>query len=418
MRLLGLSVLTLSIILSNTHNSYSAGFSTDLHSTSSLGNSNAGAVVGSHDISDSFSNPSILSAVKNKELVLSLAHLNSDIDDDNANATYGSAFGSGSVTGGRNNDGGIENALIPAFYYANRINDKLVFGLNVTAPYALATKYDDNWVGRYHAIKSNMESTNINPSIAYGVNEKLSVGFGLQAQYIKTVLTKAVFDGTNDHIGKLKADDLGFGYNFGADYKINERSKIAFGYRSKIDHKLEGKSQVQGLNMFSDITANITTPESFIIGASYNINDKIELLSDISWARWSRLQVFDVVAPQNSTLDGDDLEFHYKDSWKYSLGLNYQMSNNLKIRAGTAYEEGANSSSTYRSPRVPTGDRIWASLGFEYRVSDNLKINTSYLHQFYKKTSTNIEAETQTSSLDTNYKTKVDVFALGMRLSF
>jgi hypothetical protein len=35
------------------------------------------------------------------------------------------------------------------------------------------------------------------------------------------------------------------------------------------------------------------------------------------------------------------------------------------------------------------------------------------LHQFYKKTSTNIEATDTTASLETNYKTRVDVVALG-----
>lgn len=208
------ATLLSTIALFSINKAHSAGFATDLHSASGLANSNAGAVVGSHDISDSFSNPSILSSVKNKELVLSLSHLDSDIDDDNSYANHGTVFGSGAVSASRNNDGGIDHALIPSFYYGNRINDDFVFGFNVTSPFALATKYDDNWVGRYHAIESDVKTVNFNPNIAYEVNNKLSLGFGLQAQYIKTILTKAVFDGSNDHRGKLKGDDWGYGYNW------------------------------------------------------------------------------------------------------------------------------------------------------------------------------------------------------------
>ncbi len=413
-------ILTATVISAfSINNSQAAGFAADLHSTSGLANSYAGAVTGNHDISDSFTNPAILSDVNNNELVLSVSYLDMDIDDENANAVRGSLFGSGAVTGSRNNDGGVDNAILPAFYYANRIDNKMVFGFNVTSPFGLSTKYDENWIGRYHAIESDIKTVNINPSISYQVNDKLSIGAGLQAQYIKAVLTKAVLDSSlNDNLGKLKGDDWGYGFNLGAKYQINDKTKVAIGYRSKIQHKLEGKSQVQGMGLISEASAGLSTPESLTFGASYDLNDKVELLSDVSWTRWSRIQTIDVVAPQSTTLDNDDLTFNFKDSWRYSLGLNYKLNSQFKIRTGTAYEEGANSSSTYRTPRIPTGDRIWTTLGFEYKIDQDMKIDASYSHQFYKKTSTNIAATSQVASLNTEYKMDVDVFAIGFGWKF
>lgn len=414
-----LKTLTISIICATIcNNANASGFGVDLHSTAGLANSYAGSAAGAHDVSDSFVNPANLSNVKSNSLSFGIAHLNSDIDDDNGSATEPGKAGGGTVSGVRNNDAGDDKALVPNFYFAHRINDKVVTGFNINSPYALSSKYDAGWIGRYHAIESKIKSVNFNPNISYEIDEKLAIGFGLQAQYVKTTLTKAIPTGGADIFGKLTADDFGYGYNLGATYKISEDAKIGIGYRSKIDHKLRGRSVVPAAGLGSNITTNITTPESLTIGGSYKINDKLEILSDIVWTRWSRVQAFDVIAPQSADLDADDLTFALDDTFKYAIGLNYQLNNQFKIRTGAAYEEGAYSSSNFRSPRLPTGDRIWTTLGFEYKISDDLKIDAAYLHQFYKKTSTTIEQTNDIGGLNTNYKLNVNIYSLGFVWDF
>ena len=71
-------------------------------------------------------------------------------------------------------------------------NSGLSVGLGLNAPFGLATEYDRDWVGRYHAVESDVKTLNINPSIAYKVDDHLSVGAGVSAQYIDATLSSMV----------------------------------------------------------------------------------------------------------------------------------------------------------------------------------------------------------------------------------
>lgn len=403
-----------SIGLLNSHSIYAAGFSTDLHSASGIGNSYAGSVNGNHDISDSFTNPAVLQNVKTNEIFLSGSQLSLDIDSDNSVATNG-----GPVSGVDNRDAGVDT-FIPSFFVGSRVNDKSVFGISVTIPFGLATKYSDEWVGRYHAVESDIQTVNLNPAISYAVNDQFSVGFGLQAQYMKAVLSKYVFTTGSDHYAKLKGDDWGYGYNLGAKYQLNDSASIGMAYRSHIDHKLKGNGEVKTLNIADDFSAKLSTPETFVVGASYDLTDKLELLTDFQWVRWSRVKEIDVVS-KTAAFDNDDLKIKFQNSRKYSLGVNYKLNDQYKVRTGLAYEQGANSSDEYRSPRLPTGERIWTSLGFEYKINEAAKVDFGYLHQFHKTTSSKIEspaAPAGAANLESKYKTNVDVFAISFDWQF
>ncbi len=389
--------LTASFMLLISNNAFSAGFEVPLHSASALGNSYAGSVTGAHDISNSFENPANIIGIKNKEFIISASYLDVNIDSDNASG----------VNDNPDYNAGVDK-LIPALYYATPINDELAFGLNITTPYGLATKYSDNWAGNDEAIESSIMTNNFNPYLSYKIDDKFSVGAGLQIQYIKALLTKNI---SGVHFAKLKSDDWGYGFNLGAKYKINNKTNAAFGYRSKIDHKTKGNGEAATAGVSDKISIQIVTPESLTIGISHQLNSKIQLLSDIRWMRWSRIQKFDVVS-NTSALDDDDLIIKFKDSFRYSLGLNLKTNDKFLSRFGLAYEEGANSSAENRSPRIPTGDRTWLSYGLNYKLNENTGLDFSYVHQIYTKT------RTSSSSLEAEYNTNVNVIAAAINYKF
>ena len=172
-----------------------------------------------------------------------------------------------SVSDGGISDAGIDS-VVPAFYFATPINKETTFGFAVTSPYGLATKYDKAWAGRYQAIDSAITTVNFNPTISYKIDPKLSVGAGLQAQYMSATLTNMVdygsalgAAGSDDRLAKINGTDWGYGYNFGVNYKFNDKTKFGVGYRSKIDHKLEGRAEVNGLQ-YGNFNSSVTTPES------------------------------------------------------------------------------------------------------------------------------------------------------------
>ncbi|MBU6338396.1 MAG: OmpP1/FadL family transporter [Rickettsiales bacterium] len=400
------------ILMADGSNALAAGYSTNLTSTSGLATSYAGSVTGIHDASDVFYNPAVTAGKKHNEIIASLSYLRLDIDPHGAT---GKLSGGTTISGNSSQAG--SNSFVPAFYLATPINDKTTFNFAVTSPFGLSTKYDPSWAGRYRAVESSITTVNFNPSISHKISDQLSVGVGVVAQYMQATLTNAVYTGGNDAIGKMNANDWGYGYNLGAKYQVNDKLKLGIGYRSKIDYNLSGSSRVAALGLYSGVTANTSTPESLTAGLAYKLNKQLELAYDVTWTRWSRLKSLVVYAEQNANLN-DSSSFNWHDSFIHSVGGNYKLSDNILLRAGVAYEKNGITDAT-AEPRVPGGDAIWTTLGFNQKLGKGWSFDGTYAHLFYRPTHLNVASSTATvNSLSVKYKTRVDVFSIAFKKDF
>lgn len=378
-----------------------AGYSSNLTSTSALANSYAGSVTGIHDSSDMFFNPAVTSGILSSEFVASFSYLDLDVDIDNLKLNNAPA-------GGEEVSDAGEDSLIPAFYYSTRVNDDVAIGLALTVPFGLATKYNQNWGAKDNSLENKIEAYNINPNISYQLDDKIALGFGLQVQYMKSAFLKN--PGT---VAKTYAQDLGYGYNLGLKYKIDDNINFGLGYRSKIDHKFKGYTRVSSIKLREIVNYKLTTPESLTAGLSGNVNSKTQLAFDVTWNRWSRLNQVNFSYPSN-VINDENNDFKWNDSFMYSLGLNYDYNNQLNLRSGIAYEEDGVSDS-YRGFVVPTGDRIWTSVGLNYQLKEDLAFDLTYLHQFHSKEKIESNAD-QGYSADS--KTSVNVLSVGLVKQF
>jgi long-chain fatty acid transport protein len=169
-----------------------SGFQLKEQSVSGLGNAYAGAAAIAEDASTIFFNPAGMARLQGTQVQGNL-HLivpEGKYIKASATDTLGSA-----LTGGNGGDG-AQDALVPATYFLWDISPQWKFGLGLNSPFGLVTSYDDNWVGRYHAITSSLQTIDIQPSVAYKFSDQLSIGVGLQAQYAKARLTNAIDFGT------------------------------------------------------------------------------------------------------------------------------------------------------------------------------------------------------------------------------
>jgi long-chain fatty acid transport protein len=399
------SFFAVAFLLAINGSAFAAGYSTGIFSTSGLATSYAGSVTGIHDSSDIYFNPANSANLKNSEFIASFTHLTLDSDPDHVSGTF---------SGNEERDIGVDSQ-IPELFLAMPINEKMAFGLAVTTPFGLATSYDQGWAGRYRAVESSVATVNINPSLSYKINDQFSIGAGFQAQYYKATLTKMVLAGGNDYLGKSYGSDWGYGYNLGANYKFNDRLKFGLGYRSKIDHKIKGKtsiSDIGGVGLYSNFNASIVTPESLTAGVAFKINDAIELAYDSTWTRWSRVKSL-VIANHQLKTDGINLNWH--DAFLNSIGANFIINDKLILRSGVAYEKDATNNLT-REPRVPTGDRTWVSFGFNYKINKNWEFDGAYVHQFFK--TTKVSLNDSFGTFNATYKSKVDVYSVAVKRNF
>lgn len=268
--------------------SHAAGFALIENSASGQGNAYAGAAAVAEDASTVWFNPAGMMKLSGNQMVLAGHYISTAADFTDTGSTSNPAL-PGSTLTGTNDDGG-ESAFVPNFYYVSDIGNETRFGIGITAPFGLSTNYNSNWIGRYTATKSEVHAININPSFASQATDKLSIGFGLNIQYIEATLANQLdstaiclgslaglgatcpvgsignpanaANASYDSSQSLSGDDLSYGWNFGLLYDLDKNSRLGFAYRSSIKHLLEGSVD---FNLSTELATALGT-----LGAPYN----------------------------------------------------------------------------------------------------------------------------------------------------
>jgi len=404
-----LSMIFLILTLTS-NNVIGAGFSLIEQSVSGLGNAYSGGSASAEDASTIFYNPACMTLLKDQEFIAGMHVIIPYVKFHNEGSIHILQPYTGKpLSGGNGGNGGVTK-FIPNIYFSKRLNNRLSVGIGINAPFGLATKYDKDWVGRYHAIESDVCTVNINPAIAYRISENLSVGAGFNLQYIKAKLSNAIDFGTLDFLGKLglpahalnlipqasdgyaklEGDSWGVGFNLGILYEFTKSTRMGIAYRSSINQTLDGNvdfsnvpAGLKPLPIFkdTDAEAEIRLPDSLSISIYHELNPKWITTADFTWTNWRLFEDL-IIKYDNPNQPKTITTENWQDSYRCSLGLTYKPSSVLTLKTGTAYDRSAVSSKKYRTPRIPDGDRIWVALGGGYKVSDKVSFDLGYAHLF------------------------------------
>ncbi|MEZ5815695.1 MAG: outer membrane protein transport protein [Hyphomicrobiaceae bacterium] len=312
----------------------------------------------------------------------------------------GDAF-SGTTNLGLPRDSGdiAKDAAVPASYYSWRVNDRLVAAVSFNSPFGLVTEPSNRfWAGQTFARTSEIKTYNLNPTLAYRITPAIAIAAGLQIEHIEGRLKSASGITPTSPNTVIHGDDTAFGFTAGIDVKLAARSHIGLGYRSSIDHTLEGGIAVPGsalapASVGASIKAGITLPEIVTLSLRHGITDRLTLLGTVEWSHWSRAEKLDVVCAHNAGGNpvfcpagngqlATSLPLGWHDGWFFSAGGEYAYSDRLTLRSGLAYEISPIQNPDERSLRVPDTDRLWASVGASYKWSDTVGLEFAYTHIF------------------------------------
>jgi long-chain fatty acid transport protein len=359
-----------------------AGFALIEQSASGMGNAYAGAAAVAEDASTIFFNPAGMTYIDGTQAVgaLHLIKPNAEFSDKGSVGALG--IPASVVPKGDEGPNAGDLAFVPNFYFMTELTPAIKFGIGVNAPFGLKTEYDDNWVGRFQANKSEVKTININPSLAFKVNEQLSLGVGLSAMYAEATLTSQVNRVVNPESDvEIKGDDWGFGFNLGAIYQITANTRVGVAYRSKVEQHLDGEAKFGAALVAgnTDVTADVTLPETFSVSAFSQLSNKWDLMGDVTWTRWSQFKELKIVR-DNGTVLANTPE-NWENTLRYSIGASYHYSDVLKIRTGLAYDEEA-IQDAFRTARIPGNDRKWVSIGASYQVTPVSIFDIGYSHLF------------------------------------
>ena len=148
------------------------------------------------------------------------------IDPTRSALPLGGTFTNGGDAGGRWN-------YLPVGYVSYQLNPSWWIGLGVTSPFGLTTEYDGFFVGRFQSRKAEIKTYDINPSIAYKVNDWMSVGGGLSYQHATIKVLSSANIGV-EGFSNLNVSDSQVGFNLGAMLNPSANTRIGLTYRSSL----------------------------------------------------------------------------------------------------------------------------------------------------------------------------------------
>ena len=418
-----------------------SGFALILQSGSGLGNAYAGGAAAAEDASTLFFNPAGMSRLHGKQLVFA-GHL---IGVTSQFANTGSVNATGQALGVVP-DGGRKLSWIPNGYFATEISPKLHFGIGVNTPFGSASEYRPDWMGRFQAIKSKIETVNLNPSIAYQVNDGVAVGAGLNYQRINAELGSAVnwsalaggALGVNvEGITTVSGNDSAWGCNLGALFNVSPQTRAGLAYRSAIKYNLRGsiafanrptvgsapvRAALAAAAPDGAVNLAITVPDTFSASIFHRLDDKWDIMADITRTGWSVFDQLKVVRASGATLSLTPE--NWKNTWRVAVGANHHYNERWTARVGLAYDQSP-VPDAFRTARLPDGDRTWLSLGGQYKLGKGSVLDLGYAHLFIKGSSidrnkggVNVASTALYAQLAGSYDLKADIMSVQYSYGF
>jgi long-chain fatty acid transport protein len=275
---------------------FASGYKLNEQSAAGMGSAHAGRAAIAEDASVVFYNPAAMTELDRAQMTAGFTYINAtgDFTGNGTTATGGSMTGAADSDPFNNGGNYLGESFIPFFYYASPVNEKIAFGIGVYTPFGTKTDYNDGFVGGQFADKTSLISLEIQPSIAYKINDQLSVGVGIDIIYMEGELTKDLdlvpfnaelaggyaqvvgaggdgdafvkskgfingenspvidsqYAGYENHY-KVKGDDWATGWNLSVFYKLSDVTTLGAIYRSEIDIELKGDSEFDGADTVS-----------------------------------------------------------------------------------------------------------------------------------------------------------------------
>ena len=371
---------------------YSAGFG--LYEASARGNALGGALVGStKDASAVYYNPANMTETTNVSVMAgtTFTWLYSDIAVDGHSE--------------RNMNPGL--FCIPHFFVTTPVWGDLFFGLGLYCEDGLGTKYGTDWSLAGDTTETTMEQFTLNPNLAYKITDWWSVAAGLKMSYITFNNKKRPHHGGTisglkpDLESELDGDDISMGYNFGTSFRLLEnedlgRLKLGVVYRSQIKHNIKGDFDINGkigpypyhavpgaypADRHSDASAKLTLPQSLTAGLNWDSpNEKWHAGFATTWTQWSSVDTIAFKIPARTPTGAQtsfDLPLEWDDVWRFSLGLEYDVTDDLSLRCGYVYDMDP-SSEDRGTTMLPGGDRHIIGLGAGYYIWRSLRLDVGY----------------------------------------
>jgi long-chain fatty acid transport protein len=350
--------------------------------TDDVGLASAGYSARAQDASTVLTNPAGMSRLEGTQTLLGAQLLYGDLslsEDHDPNRPEFQASGG---------DGGNPIGWFPAgsAFITHRVSDDVTLGMGMAGNFGLSVDYDKNWAGRYYGQEATLMGISLLPSASFKVNDKLSLGAGVNAMYgimeMKTAVNN-VLPAFSDGRMKYKDETWGIGGNLGLMYEFSPATRFGLTYNSQVNLNFEGRVKFSGIAPHLNTVLNnrglqnaktkidINVPQGVMASLFTQVNSDWALLGSLGWQDWSKFGMvemsIDSSAPKSTTANLD-----FKDTWHAALGAQYRFKPDWLLNFGMSYDSAFQKSSEVVTPILPTNE------GWRFGVGVDNQVNKSF----------------------------------------
>ena len=334
----------------------------------------AGMVARANDAGTVFTNPAGMTRFDEREIMAGATgvFIDSDFRTGPDNTVDGSSRG-------------VNHRIVPggSFAYLRPLSDRLKVGISVGNYFGLALDWDDSWVGRYSSVNIALLAPQLQPAVAYKVNDWLSVGGGaaltLGYMYDKMRL-KSLTPGGEDGKLRISDTDLAVQGNFGVMLQPWKHTRIGIRYLTETDLDFEEDPNTSWKdplgnalgNPDTDLDLGVTMPQEVQVAVHHQWSDRLNLLGNVGWTDISEFARVQVSVDDNG-IPGTTVDAGFRDVWNFGIGAEYQWKPDLELTAGFQMDTSMSTDRT-RPIVIPIGALYRYALGFKYKRRQDLTL--------------------------------------------
>ena len=369
------------IVAASSDVALSAGLSLYETGAPDLGTAGAGRAAMAADASTAGANPAGMTLLDRTQLLGAAGAMLPAIN-----------FHVGKETTTSGNGGGNAGVFMPlgAGFFVYKLSDRLRLGVAAGSTFGLAVDYGKEWAGRYYLTRGSLLTGQLNPSIAYRVNDWLSVGAGFTlvvGRLFNQVKVNNVLRRFPDGRLSFESWDVEAGGNFGLLLRPAPKLKIGLTYQSPVDFTFGFNPHTSGLGpglrlalrktglSGAKVNLGVTEPQQMMASVLYQLLPSLALMGDLGWQNWSDFgqTTLGISSAKQRNLAVD---LNYADTIHTALGAQYRIADKWLWSAGFAYDSSPVSEAN-RTPTLPLDRQLRYGTGIQYQVNENVTVGAA-----------------------------------------
>lgn len=365
--------------------------------TKAQGAAGAGGTAWADDASIQLLNPAGMTELEDHELAMGFQAIFGRVEFDSSSNSPG--------TGG---DGGNQVSLAPvaSASYVHRLTDRLRLGLGFYSISGSILDPNDGWQGRFEVTEISLVTISVSPTLAFRVNDWLSIGGGPIVTYGKLEWDLKVNVGNEPKV-KVDVDDIRAAVRGGIFLKPHEDLDVGVYYQSETELQLDGDVDIPAPAIGSvGLGLDLDLAQLVRVGFNWRATDRLSLLGTFGWEDWSTLDTVPVSTARGSL----SAPLGFKDTYKVLAGVHYRLRDDWLLQTGFGWDSSPLDGSD-RTTALPIDQQLRFAFGAVHDLTDDIDLGLNFV--YVNLGDGRVRQPTVRGKYETNH-----IFVLGATLSF